>query len=85
MAITARGRSFDELSVPRFAALGAGAGLVLFGVLAVNAWDAWSVSTAIANAAIFVVLGGASATAILVVARRAGPSLKPGDERELLP
>jgi hypothetical protein len=80
LAITARGRPFDKLSLPRFAALGAGGGLLLFGVLAVNAYHAWSVSTALANLTIFVLLGGGSATATLLLARRAGPALKPGDE-----
>ncbi len=80
LAITAHGRLFDKLSLPHFAALGAGAGLLFFGVLAINAWDAWSVTTAIANATIFVGLGGGSATATLMLARRAGPALKSGDE-----
>jgi len=80
MALTARRLSFDKLSVPRFAALGAGAGLLLFGVLATNAWDAWSVRQAIGNAAIFVFLGAGSATATLLIARRAAPALTSGDE-----
>ena len=84
MAITARGRAFDKLSLPHFAALGAGAGLLLFGVLAVNAWHSWSLTTAIANATIFVLLGGGSATATLMIARRAGPALKSGDESRSL-
>jgi hypothetical protein len=80
LALTAHGRSFDKLSLPRFAALGAGVGLAFFGLLATNAWQAWSLSTAIANATIFVVLGGGSATAALMLARRAAPALAPGDE-----
>ncbi len=84
LALTRRGRALDKLSLPHFAALGAGAGLLLFGVLAVNAWHAWSVSTAIANATIFVLLGGGSATATLMLARRAGPALKSGDESRSL-
>ncbi len=80
LAITARGRSFDKLSLPRFAALGAGVGLLFFGLLATNAWQAWSVKTAIANATIFVLLGGGSATATLMLARRAVPALESGDE-----
>ena len=84
MAIAARGRPFDKLSLPHFAALGAGAGLLLFGVLGANAWHAWSVSDAIANATIFVLLGGGSATATLMLARRAGPALKSGDESRSL-
>ena len=81
LALTSRGRPFDRLSLPRFAALGAGAGLLLFGVLSINAWNAWSVADAIANGAIFVLLGGGSATATLMIARRAaGPALEPGEE-----
>lgn len=90
LSLTARGRSFDELSLPRFVALGAGAGLLLFGVLALNAWDAWSMSTAMVNAGLFVFLGSGSATATLVLARKAEPAwesggdpatLEPGDEQ----
>ena len=80
VAITARGRSFEKLSLPAFAALGSGVGLVFFGLLATRAWQAWSLETAIANATIFVVLGGGSATAALMLARRAAPALEPGDE-----
>lgn len=85
LAVSARGLSFDKLSLPRFAALGAGAGLLLFGLLAANAWQAWTVSTAIANAAILVLLGGGSATATLLLARKTGHVLKSGEEsRDLL-
>lgn len=79
LAITARGRSFDKLSLPRFAAMGAGCGLLLFGVLALNAWDSWSTMAAIANATVLVLFGSGSATATLLVARRAKTELKPGD------
>ena len=86
LAITARNRSFDKLSLPRFAALGAGGGLILFGVLAANAWHAWSLPTALTNLAIFLVLGSGSATATLLIARRARPELESGDEtRSLAP
>ena len=84
LAITARGRPFDKLSLPRVAALGAGGGLLLFGLLAVNAWDSWSVMNAIANGALLTLLGGGSATATLMLARRAGPALKSGDESRSL-
>jgi hypothetical protein len=84
LAITARGLPFDKLSLPRFAALGAGGGLLLFGLLSVNAWHAWSVMDAIANATILVLLGGGSATATLLLARRAAPALKSGDESRSL-
>lgn len=84
LAIVGRGRSFDRLSLPQFAALGVGAGLLLFGVLALNAWHAWSVADAIGNAAIFALLGGGSATASLMLARRAAPALEAGDELQSL-
>jgi hypothetical protein len=80
LALTARGRSFEKLTLPRIAALGAGGGLLLYGVLAANAWHAWSLRAALANLTIFVVLGSGSATAALLLARRAGPALKPGDD-----
>jgi hypothetical protein len=84
LAITARGLPFDKLSLPRFVTLGVGGGLLLFGLLAINAWQAWSVSTAIANATILVLLGGGSAAATLLLARRAGRALKSGDESRSL-
>ena len=84
LAITGRGLPFDKLSLPRFAALGAGAGLLLFGLLAINAWQAWSVPDAIANATLLILLGGGSATATLLLARRAGRALKSGDESRSL-
>lgn len=80
LAITARGLPFDKLSVPRVAALGAGGGLLLFGLLALNAWQAWSVSDAIINGMFLTLLGGGSAAATLSLARRAGPALNDGDE-----
>lgn len=83
MALGAGGRRFAELSLPRFAALGAGAGLLLFGALAANAWSAWTIDTAIANAVILVGLGSGAATATLLMARRAQPSLEPGGDQEV--
>ncbi len=81
LALTARSRRLAELSVPRFAALGGGAGLLYFLLLALNAYARWSVSDAIANLVILTVLGSGSATAILLLARRGGrPELEPGAE-----
>ncbi len=84
VALAARGRAFDKLSLPAFAALGAGGGLLLYGLLAANAWQAWSLATAIANGILFVLLGGCSAAASLLLARRAGPVLEAGDEPRTL-
>jgi hypothetical protein len=84
LALTARGRPFEKLTLPRMAALGAGGGLLLYGVLAANAWHAWSLPAAILNLTVFLGLGAGSATAALLLARRAGPALKPGDESRRL-
>ena len=57
------------------------AALLLAGWLA---YHAWSGVDAIGNATSFVLLGGGSATATLLLARRAGPALKSGDESRSL-
>jgi hypothetical protein len=76
LALIARGRSFEKLSLPGFAALGAGAGLLLFGVLSATVWGSWS----LANATVLALLGGGSASASLMLARRAGSALESGDD-----
>lgn len=83
-AVLFRNVRFEELSVPRFAALGAGAGLLLYGGLAAMAWDVWTVEAAVANALIFVGLGAGSATASLLIARRGDTELPPGESRREL-
>jgi peptidoglycan/LPS O-acetylase OafA/YrhL len=83
LALTARTRSFDGLSLPRFALMGAGVGLFFFGLLATNAWQAWSLSQAIGNAVILTGLGGGSAAGALLLARRAGSPSEPGSNAAL--
>jgi len=80
LAIAARNWSFDKLSLPRVALLGAGGGLLLFGLLAANAWQAWSTADAIVNGVFLVGLGSGSATASLLLARKARPSLESGED-----
>ena len=80
LALTARGRAFEKLTLPRMAALGAGGGLLLYGVLAANAWHAWSPAAALVNLTVFLGLGAGSATSVLLLARRARPTLKPGED-----
>lgn len=81
LAITARGRSFERLSLRQFAALGGGVGFIVFMLLGVNgAFWRWSLSDAMANFTILTLLGSGSATASLMLARKARPSLKSGDE-----
>ena len=81
LAITARGRSFDKLSLPLFAALGAGVGLLAFALLgASGAWAAWSTADMLANLTILTLMGAGTASGALLLARRARPALPPGEE-----
>ena len=81
LALTARGRPFDRLSLPLFAALGAGVGFLYFLFMGfMGAFGAWSLASAITNLVLVTVAGGGSATAILLVARRGRPQLKAGDD-----
>jgi hypothetical protein len=72
LAITARRWSLAKLSIPRAALLGAGAGLIYFALISINGIGHWSLSTAILNFVLLTGLGGGSAAATLMVARRAG-------------
>jgi hypothetical protein len=85
LALTARHGSFEDLSMLGFAALGAGGGLLLFGTVALNASDHWTLGTTLLNAAIFLGLGSGSATTALWLARRAEPALGAGEEPRRLP
>lgn len=81
LAIAARGRTFERLSLRYVTALGAGGGLLYFlFIAAANGARVWSVWNAIGNLAILTLLGGGSAAATLVLARRAGRTLGAGDE-----
>jgi hypothetical protein len=79
-ALTFRGRSFDKISLQRFAELGAGAGLVIFLLMSINAAAVWSLNAAIANLVILTLLGAGAATGTLLLARRGRPALPAGDE-----
>ncbi len=85
LAITARGRPFERLSLRYVTALGAGGGLLYFLFIALmNGARVWSVANAIGNMVILTLLGGGSAAATLILARRAGHTLKSGgDSRSL--
>lgn len=80
VALTARGRAFERLSLPRFMAIGAGAGLLLYGLLAMNAWDAWTLQNAIGNAVLLTGMGSGSAAVSLLLARKATPALGAGED-----
>ena len=80
LAIAARGRSLDQLSLPRIATLGAGGGLLLAGLLVAATWREWPDGNAIVPFTMLPLLGAGAATASLLLARRAGPTLTSGEE-----
>ncbi|MEO8635443.1 MAG: hypothetical protein ABI587_09220 [Gemmatimonadales bacterium] len=85
LAIAARRRTFDRLSLRYVTALGAGGGLLYFlFIAATNGARVWSVWNAIGNLTILTVLGGGLAAATLILARRTGRALKSGEESRSL-
>jgi hypothetical protein len=84
LAIAARGRGFDELSLSRVALLGAGGGLALAALLVGATLGEWSVADATVPFTFLPLLGAGSATASLLLARRAGPQLAAGEESPLI-
>src|SRR5262249_4235042 len=63
LAITARARRINKLSLRLVTGLGAGAGLLYFVVLAFNGGRNWSTPDAIANFVLLTLMGGGSAAA----------------------
>jgi len=85
LALAARGQTFDRLSLRFVTILGAGGGVLYFlFIAAANGARVWSAQAAIANLTILTVLGGASAAATLILARRAGRALRAGEEPRML-
>jgi hypothetical protein len=80
LAIAARGREFNKLSLRLVGALGAGAGLLYFVFLALNGGRNWSAPDAIANFVLLILMGAGSAAATLAIARKARSALESGDE-----
>ena len=80
LAITARGRLFNKLSLRLVGALGAGAGLLYWVFLALTGGRNWSARNAIANFVLLILMGAGSAAATLMIARRPGAALESGDE-----
>lgn len=66
------------------AALGAGGGLVLAGLLVAATWQEWPNGNAIVPFTFLPLLGAGAATASLLLARRAGPALTSGEESRSL-
>lgn len=86
LALAARARTFDRLSLPFVTALGAGGGLLYFlFIAAANGARVWSLGTALTNLTILVFMGGGAAAATLLIARRAGRALTSAEEPKQLP
>ena len=85
LAIAARRRTFDKLSLRYVTVLGAGGGLLYFlFIAAAHGAQVWSLWNAIGNLAILTLLGGGSAAGSLLLARRAGRALTSGEESRRL-
>lgn len=80
LAIAGRRLSFDQLSLPRVAAFGAVGGLVLGGLLVAVTWREWAGLDVLGPPVVLSMLGAGSATVSLLLARRAGPAVTPGQE-----
>ena len=80
LAIAARKRRFDELSLPRVALLGAAGGVALAALLVGASFGQWTLADAAVPFTFLPLLGAGSATASLLLARRVGPRLGSGEE-----
>jgi hypothetical protein len=80
LAITAGGRGFSKLSLRLVSGLGASAGLLYFGFLAMNGGRNWSAKTAAVNFVVLTVMGGGAAAATLLIARRGRAAIDSADE-----
>ena len=82
LALAARGRGFEKLSLKLFTALGGGVGFAAFMAMGLSgAFGAWSFNTGLLNFVLLTSIGAGAAGATLVVARRAMPAVDSGDER----
>ncbi|MCU0646466.1 MAG: hypothetical protein MUF00_00605 [Gemmatimonadaceae bacterium] len=70
LVAAARRRRLVDLPILRFIGLGAGAGLLYFCFLLVNAYRSWSIPLALWNAALLVGIGASAAGGIVLIARR---------------
>ncbi len=81
LAIVARRKSFDTLSLPFVTAVGAGGGLLYFLFIGVmNGFRVWSPPTAILNLALLLAMGGGAAAGTFLIGRRVGRALTGGEQ-----
>ena len=80
LAIAARSRQFDKLSLRFVTILGAGGGLLYFlFIAAMNGARVWSASQAITNLTLLTLMGAGSAAGMFIVARKAKATLTSGE------
>ncbi|MES2124933.1 MAG: hypothetical protein V4503_09650 [Gemmatimonadota bacterium] len=76
LALIAGGRSFATLSLRFVASVGAGAGLVYWLVIgSTNAFRVWTLSAALFNLTLLVVMGASAASGALILAHRSRRAL----------
>lgn len=80
LALVARGRTFERLSLGLVTALGAGVGLLYFGAISISGSRVWTLADALGNLAVLLTMGGGLAGGTLLLARRAGKALSGRDE-----
>ncbi len=85
LALAARGRTFDRLSLRFVTALGAAGGFLYFlFIAAANGARVWSVWNAIGNLTILTLLGAGAAGGMLLLARKTREALTPGENTRRL-
>lgn len=84
LGIAERRRSFDQMSLPRFAAWGAVGGLLLAALWLTGAGPPPTTGELLGTGILMTMLGGGSAAGSLALARKADPLLESGDAVGLL-
>ena len=82
LALVARGRIFEKLSLKLFSALGGGVGLLAWAAMGLNgAFKAWNVDTALVNLILLTSIGAGAAATTLFVARKSKAALNSREEQ----
>ena len=85
LALAARGRLFEKLSLRLFSALGGGVGLLAWTAMGITgAFNVWTLNDAVVNLILLTGVGTGAAAATLLVARKAGAPAAVGAEEERL-
>jgi hypothetical protein len=84
LATISRRRRLGEISIMKFAALGADAGLVYFGAISLNAYRVWSVGDAVRNLVVLTVLGAGAAAGTLAFARWGRGEVSASEEKQAI-